>query len=125
MQKLHDDERLPGLLADFVNRADVGVIQCRGGLGFALETGEGLGISCDLIGQELQGHEAVQFHILGLVHHAHPATAELLDNAVVRDGLAEHRRNAMAYGFGSQRWWAVGSPNCSSALIENLEPSAV
>jgi hypothetical protein len=22
----------------------------------------------------------------------------------------------MAYGFGSQRWWTVGSPNSSSAL---------
>jgi hypothetical protein len=48
------------------------------------------------------------------------AAAELLDNAVVRDGLSEHRRNAMAYGFGSQRCWATGSPNCSSAPMSIL-----
>ena len=28
--------------------------------------------------------------VLGLVHNTHPAAAELLDDAVVRDGLADH-----------------------------------
>ena len=39
VQKLHGDEGLSVLLADVVDRADVGVIQCRGRLGFALEAG--------------------------------------------------------------------------------------
>ena len=42
-----------------------------------------------LVRQKLQGDEAVQLYIL-LVDHTHPAAPELLDEAVVRDGLAEH-----------------------------------
>ena len=90
IQKLHGDERLAVLLADFVNGADVGMVQGRGGLGFALKTGQSLRVSGDFLGQELQGHKAVQPGVLGLVDHTHPATAQLLDDAVVRDGLADH-----------------------------------
>ena len=43
-----------------------------------------------LVQQKLQGDEAVQLYILGLVDHTHPAATELLDEAVVRDGLADH-----------------------------------
>src|SRR5712691_13529715 len=43
-----------------------------------------------MIRQELQGDKAAQFDILSLVNHTHPATAELLDDAVVRDGLPDH-----------------------------------
>jgi hypothetical protein len=42
-------------------------------------------------GQEFQSHEAVEFNVLGLVHDTHAAAAELLDNAVVRDGLPDER----------------------------------
>ena len=31
-----------------------------------------------------------QFEVLGLVNHTHPAAAELLDDAVMRDGLTDH-----------------------------------
>jgi len=44
----------------------------------------------DIIRQELQGDKATQFDILGLVDDTHAATAELLDDAVVRDGLPDH-----------------------------------
>jgi len=43
-----------------------------------------------LVRQKLQGDEAVQLYILGLAHHTHPAATELLDEAVVREGLADH-----------------------------------
>jgi hypothetical protein len=59
-----------------------------------------------LVGQELQGNKSVQLYVFGLVNHTHASAAQLLDDAV-GDGLSEHRRNAMAYGFGSQRWWIV------------------
>jgi hypothetical protein len=32
-----------------------------------------------------------QRQILGLINHAHAASAELLQDAVVRDGLVDHR----------------------------------
>jgi hypothetical protein len=44
----------------------------------------------NLVRQELQGDKAVQLYVLRLVDHTHPATAEFLDNAVVRDGLTNH-----------------------------------
>ena len=49
----------------------------------------------------------MQSRVLGLVDNAHPATAELLDDAVVRDGLADHaqmlwrtRRQVNEFGGG-------------------------
>src|SRR6476660_9410197 len=32
----------------------------------------------------------MEFRVFGLIHHTHPTAAQLLDNAVVRDGLANH-----------------------------------
>ncbi len=78
------------LLADVVNGADVGVVQGGGGLGFALEAAQGLRISGDLIGKEFQGDEAMEASVFGLVNHAHAATAQLFDDAIVGDGLADH-----------------------------------
>ena len=34
----------------------------------------------------------MQLHVFSLVDDAHAAAAQLVDNAVVRDGLAEHER---------------------------------
>jgi len=90
VQKLHGNESLPVLLADVVNRADVGVIQCRCGLGFALKAGERLRVACNVLWQEFEGDEAVQPGVLGFVDHAHPATAKFLDDAVVRDDPVDH-----------------------------------
>ena len=42
-----------------------------------------------LIGQELQRDKAVQASIFGFVNHAHAAAAQLLEDAVVRDGLVQ------------------------------------
>ncbi len=39
VQKLHGDERLSLLFANVIDRADIGVIQCGCGLGFALKAG--------------------------------------------------------------------------------------
>src|SRR5207247_258377 len=44
------------------------------------------------------GNKAMQRSVLSLVHHTHPPTAQLLDDAVVRNGLTDklgggsHRR---------------------------------
>ncbi len=43
------------------------------------------------LGQELQGDQAAQLGVLGFIHHAHAAAAELLQNPVMRDGGANHR----------------------------------
>jgi hypothetical protein len=35
----------------------------------------------------------VQADVFSFVHHPHPAAAQLLDDAVMRDGLADHGKN--------------------------------
>ena len=87
---LHGDEVLTFALVNLEDHADVGMIQCRSSLCFALETGQSLRVLGDFIGQEFQGDEAMQLHVLGFVDHAHTAAAQLLNNAVVGDGLADH-----------------------------------
>ena len=78
------------MIADLVDGADVGMVQRRGGLRLALKSFEGLRVLRDFLGQELQRDEAVQVGVLGLVHHAHSTAAQLLDDAVVRDGRVNH-----------------------------------
>ena len=102
IQKLHGDEGFTVLIVDFVDGADVRMIQCRGGLGFAPEAGECLRVFGDVIGQKLKGNEAAEVHVLSLINHTHPAAAEFLDDAVVRDGLADHWRESYVSKQASQ-----------------------
>jgi hypothetical protein len=80
------------VLADLVDGADVGMIQRGGGSRLAAKTLEGVRIGGDFRGQELQRDEAAEFGVFGLIHNAHPATAELLDDAIVRNDAANHVR---------------------------------
>ena len=60
IEKFHGDEGCAVFFADVVDGADVGMIERGGGLGFALEAGEGLRIVGDVVGEELQGDEAAE-----------------------------------------------------------------
>ena len=90
VQKLHGDERLLATLADVVNGADVGMVESGGGTSFTPETFQCQRVSGHVIRQELERNETTQLGVLGLVHDAHSTTAELFDDAVARDGLADH-----------------------------------
>jgi hypothetical protein len=59
-------------------------------LRFALKTHKRLRIVCNVLRQKLQRNKAVQSRILGLINDAHATTTELLDDAVVGNGLADH-----------------------------------
>ena len=48
--------------------------------------------------QELEGDEAMQPRVLSLVDDSHPAAAELLEDAVVGDGLADHCAEMLGLG---------------------------
>src|SRR5262249_2935214 len=96
---------------------DVGMIQRRCGLRLLHETTLSLGIGNLVCRQNLQGDETIETCVSRLVNQTHPTFAKFLDDAVVRDGLAEHRRNAMTWGFASQRRWMVGG---GSATITGL-----
>ena len=75
------------MLADFMDRADVGVVQCRRGTRLSTKSFERLRIMRDTFGQEFQRYETTKFGVLGFVDYTHPATPQLLDYAVMRDGL--------------------------------------
>src|SRR5215469_3684678 len=90
VQKLHSDERLPVLLVNFVNRADVRMVQCGSRLCLALEAGKSLCVLGYVVRQKLEGNEAMQLQVLSLVDHTHPAATQLLDDAVMGDRLPDH-----------------------------------
>ena len=62
------------------------------GLRFAAETRQRLRVAGEVFGQEFESDEAMQPRVLSLVHHTHPATAQLLDDAVMGDALADELR---------------------------------
>jgi hypothetical protein len=90
IQKFHGDERIAVLVVNFVNGADVGVIQRGSGFRLALKAGECLRVFGYVVGEELEGNKATELDILSFVNHTHPTAAEFFDDAVVRDGFVDH-----------------------------------
>src|ERR1019366_8990868 len=74
IQTLHCDERLPILLTNVEDHADIGMVESGRSLGFALESGERLRIASNLFGQELEGDETMQPRVLSLVDNTHAPT---------------------------------------------------
>jgi hypothetical protein len=80
------------------------MIECGCSAGFAPETFQSLRVLRDVVRQKLQRDEAAQVLVFGFIDNPHPATAKLLDNAVMRDGLSDHgtRRHVMRGIIASQ-----------------------
>src|ERR1700732_4973722 len=66
------------------------MIQCGRSFGFALKTGKRLGVAGNFIRQELEGDKTMEPCVLGLIDYPHSAATQRLDNAVVRNGFADH-----------------------------------
>jgi hypothetical protein len=77
------------MLANLVDSADIRVIQRRGGAGFPLKAIERLLVFQRIWREKLQGDEATEGSVLGLVNDTH-AAAQFLQNAVVANGAADH-----------------------------------
>src|SRR5271166_6624841 len=90
VQRLHHHEGVPILLADVVEGADVRMVQRRSGPGFAPEARQRVGVMGYVGRQELEGDEAAEAYVVGLVHYSHTAAAELFQDAVVRNGRTNH-----------------------------------
>ena len=90
VQKLHGDEGLAILLTDVINGANIRMIQSGGRLRLTLKPRQGLAIAGHFRRQEFEGHKTVQARVFGLVHYTHPTATELLDHAIMRDGLTNH-----------------------------------
>ncbi len=72
---------------DFIDRADVWVIQSGGGLRFALEAGEGLRIASDFRQEEFESHEAVELGVFRFVDHAQPSPAQFFEHVIAGNVL--------------------------------------
>src|SRR5437899_12016708 len=81
-----------------MDSADVGMVEGRSRLRLALKPRQRLGIFGHVIRQELQRNKSVQPRVFGLVDNTHAAATELLDDAVVRDGLANHEAKTSPVG---------------------------
>src|ERR1700693_4288720 len=90
LDQLHGDEVLAVRFVDLVYRADVRMIERRRSKCFSSESFAGSRIILHLHRQELQRNMAVQREVFGFVYHTHPAATELREDAIVRDGLADH-----------------------------------
>ena len=63
----------------------------RSGTRFALKTIDSVWVAGEFRRQEFERNKAAELGVLGLVDYAHAAPAELFDDPVVRDGLADHK----------------------------------
>jgi hypothetical protein len=90
LQILHGNEVLPLKLVDVVDRAYIGMIQCRSRLCLASEALQSVLVLGQLFWQKLQGDGALKLGVLGLIDNTHSASAELFDDTVVGDAFADH-----------------------------------
>jgi hypothetical protein len=95
-QHFHDNEKLAVEFRDLVNGADAGMVQRRRGPRFAPESLQSLWVLSEILGQEFEGNVTAEVQILGFIDHTHPAAANLLNDAVMRNGLVDHRRGALS-----------------------------
>jgi hypothetical protein len=98
IQKLHGNERLLTVLADLVDGANIGVIESGSCSRLTAKAFQRLRVFRHFVWQEFKGDKSAEFGVLSLVDHPHAAAAEFLDNAVVRDGLADHSSDEWASG---------------------------
>src|SRR6185369_13058582 len=122
IQILHRDKALVLRLADFVNHADVGMIEAGGGPRFPAEPFQHRGVFGDQLGQEFKSHHPAQLNVFGLVHNAHTPAAELLDDAVVRDRLADHLRECYGVPSGMSMYGLTAVGSEEARLRASLRP---
>ena len=96
----HGDERLAVLIADFVDGADVGMIQCGRCSRLSSKAFESLRVLGHVFGKKFERDKTTEGGILRFVDDTHAAAAELFDDAVVRDGLADHWVNGRGVNGG-------------------------
>ena len=71
------------VLADFVNRHDIGMIEIRRGFGFGAKTLH-FGRSRQLTRTDhLERHDAIHTYLAGIVHHSHPTFSDFAEQFVI------------------------------------------
>jgi hypothetical protein len=83
---IHREERLALDLTDFVDGDDVCVPQAGGGLGFAMESLDGLLAGERAKEEHLHSNDPVQADLAGPVNNPHPAVGDLFQQFIVPEG---------------------------------------
>ena len=78
------------VFADFVNGADVGMVERRRSTRLAPEAFKRLGILGDAGRKKFEGDKAAESDVFGLIDDTHATATQLFDHAVMGDGFAEH-----------------------------------
>src|ERR1035438_8154005 len=94
-QAFHGDEANAVAFADFINRANIGMVERGRRLCLTLKAVERLSIVGNLLGQKFQCDKATQGKISSPIDNTPPTAPKLLDDAVVRYGLADHWRRML------------------------------
>src|SRR5437899_2153739 len=100
VQVLHRDEALAFVLADFVDRANVRMVQGRGSPRFATEALQSRRVFGDVVGQKFQRSEAAESDVFGLVNHPHSTATEFLQDVVMRNCFVEHGTGGISMLLG-------------------------
>ena len=64
------------VFSDFMDGANIWMVQDGSGLRLAFETAQSLGVCSEAIREELQGNEAVELGVLSFIDDGHAATTE-------------------------------------------------
>src|SRR6266850_1852403 len=101
--QFHRDEGLAVCFFNVVNRADVRMVERRGGTRFSSEPLEGLAVFRKFLRQEFQRHEAAQLSVFSLVNDTHTAATKLLHDAIVGDGYPDQAIHKWGNGMLASR----------------------
>src|SRR5262249_23169199 len=82
-QILHSNKARAVVLANFVNRANVRMIQRGSRSGLAPEALQRVWVLRQIFGKKLDGYEASKLKVFGLEHDTHAAATDFLDNSVM------------------------------------------
>ncbi len=90
VELLHHDERVPVIVFNTVDGADIGMVQLRGCPRLAGKALQRFGIAGQIFWDELQGDVPPQLEVLALVDNAHTTAPKLAKDAVMGYLLADH-----------------------------------
>jgi len=92
VEELHRYKRTALKRANFVNRADVGMVERRCRPRLPAEALQCLRVLGDVVRQKLERNKAAKIEVFSLVNHAHAATTEIANDAVMRNRRVDHGR---------------------------------
>jgi hypothetical protein len=121
VQILHGDERVAFVAANFIDGADIGVIERRCASCFPAKTFQSKRVLGCGLGQELEGDKSAEFVILGFVDYTHATAPEFLQDTVARDDLP-----ARGMGLGHTRCYDGGaSPHTGNNASGAGKPGSI